>query len=143
MFDFIRKNKEDHETKTVEVPYRIHEIDIEGLGRQVKELIESRKKLERIIQNHVRGEITYHSEFYFVENKEWKFLSPAYSTRTYIYKNGKEYEIKGLHLSEAEIVQGAIENILWIEDVSQSNYGRLLYRRYVVDLSDCSFRQIE
>lgn len=143
MFDFVKKNKDHEKTEVVKITGRTLIGDIINLENQVKGLIESRSELERIIQNYVRGEITFHSEFYFVENKDCKFLSPACSARTYIYKNGKEYEIKGLHLGKAEIVQGAIENILWIEDVSQSDLGRLLYRRYVVDLSDCSFRQIE
>lgn len=143
MFGFWEKVKEHKEIETVKVPGRIYEIDIDRLEKQVEELKESNRKLERIIQNHVHEEITYNSKFYFAENRNSFLRDLACRGLTYIYKSGKEYKIDGLYLDEAEIVQGAIENILWIEDVSQSNYGRLLYRRYVVDLSDCSFRQIE
>lgn len=88
---------------------------------------ESLDKLERIMQNGRSDKIT--CECY------WDYLNNV----THIYKNMREYTIKGLELSDSAICkQGEKENIIYITDTYTKNQT-VVTEKYIVDLYNESY----
>lgn len=87
-------------------------------------------KLERIMQNGRSDKITCECH--------WNYLNNV----THIYKNMREYTIKGLKLSDSAICkQGEKENIIYITDTYTKglNNQTVVTEKYIVDLYNESY----
>lgn len=133
LFKFLKqKNKEIEELNT----------QVCVIRKDLDELQNDYLQLKRILCNSKQNEITYKSFDPF----EDFILVPAYLSDkdrkcTYIYKNFKEYKIKGLMLHDAKIECRQEDNVIHITDKSYDMINNLKIYEYVVDLNTESFIQ--
>lgn len=139
----LGKNK----SKYVELEERIRalEKDSERKTNQIKELGSSIERMKRIAERYVPGKITYKTEWMALCGFQVYASNAAYNT--YLYKDGCEYCITGLHLHNPKFSVGKLENLLYVNDemkiYASGESEKVVQMKYLVDLSDCDFKQIE
>ena len=77
--------------------------ELRKLSDNVKELYEKNRELRRILENYIPGKITFMSS----DLRQPLLTVGIYSycnEKTFIYKNGEEYVIDNLHLSENTVL---------------------------------------
>lgn len=138
MFKFLkRKNKEIKELNA----------QVCTMKKEMDKLQNDYLQLKRIVCNSKQNEITYQS-FDPYENwmpKNWMSIPIHFSDKdrkcTYIYKDFKEYRIKGLMLHDAKIECRQADNVFHITDKVYDMSSNLKICEYIVDLNTESFIQ--
>ncbi len=71
-------------------------------SNDIKELYEENRKLRRILENYIPGKITFASPC--AVNLHDVIIRPYCNDKIFIYKDGKEYLINNLYLSENTVL---------------------------------------
>lgn len=98
---------------------------------EAKDPEESVKQLRRILENYIPGRISYQSC-----DGDAKIVGLAYTFNphyTYIYKDGREYEITGLSLNNPEFEVLNSNNVICALDIVKNTVVE-----YVIDLNNCT-----
>lgn len=109
---------------------------IEKLEKQIKRnedeinsLIKTTSKFERILNNSIPNKITY------VSNKHY-LTYYNYESKTRIYKNMKEYEIKGLLLRSPIFEDTERNSVILVKDKWTDDNDCEIERELLVDLAN-------
>ena len=73
------------------------------LSDDIKELHEENRELRRILENHIPGKITFTSSNGRLSLHNTNIWTHC-NAKTFIYKDGEEYEIDNLYLSENTVL---------------------------------------
>ena len=76
---------------------------LHGLSDDIKELYGENRELRRILENYIPGKITFLSSNYRQALLDIGICSYG-NDKTFIYKNGEEYVIDNLYLSENTVL---------------------------------------
>ena len=80
---------------------------LDKLSDDIKELYEENRKLRRILENHIPGKITFtnsNGRQPWAINLHGVDIWTYCNDKTFIYKDGKEYVIDNLYLSENTVL---------------------------------------
>lgn len=119
-------------TKIKELVEQISKLSaqIADLRREINDLKGENRKLHRILEHYIPGEITGHR--ICAERGPFGIISYLYS---YVYKDGHEYTFHNMRFLDPEFFQGEKDNIVYVTDKETK-------KRYVLDLDQESFIEL-
>lgn len=108
---------------------------LDAFNNQIADIADENKKLKRILENYIPGKITY-------QNMS-EYLSIGYNRNIwcFLYKDGEEFCINNMRLNNPSFTErndSNQKNIVYVKDDVTTD-GKIEYREYIIDLSNCTF----
>ena len=125
-----RRKEEEERFESILEKHKICSYEIENLRKDVSELSSAVYKLERICAHYIPGQITGMAGFNTNLN-----IWPGTYCDLLVYKNGKEYRIKGLDVEDPYFTQGDVDSTVYVE-------SKATHQKYAVDLLNCTFVKV-
>lgn len=127
---FNRKMK--NELEELKDKINVLEENNKDIKNSLSETIDENNRLGRIIKNYIPGKITYVNKYNYSE----------YWCYCYFYKDGVEYKIKYLNLSDATIEETKNNTLVIKDKVAEGENIRKVHE-YAIDLISGSFVKLK
>lgn len=142
----FKKNREVDELieriEALESHEKKHACQLEAIDKKLDQI-------KRIMKNFIPDRITWKSYETIYDYSLLTFGGgPKFSIKTFLYRDGNEYEIDGLKLKNPIFDEGDMENIIYITDEVENfdckpGINEMKKVKYLVNLDTCEFTRIK